>query len=71
MPSLLNDLGRHPVRRALHRTKDVASTHAEILKQNHEPEVRFLLRVSLRIRSVCRIPYMQLVWHVIAKGEAT
>jgi len=30
MPSLLNDLGRHPVRRALHRTKDVASTHAEI-----------------------------------------
>lgn len=38
MPSLLNDLGRHPVRRALHRTKDVASTHAEILKQNHEPQ---------------------------------
>ena len=41
---LPNDLGRHPVRRTLHRTKDVTSTHAEILKKNHTPsrsEVRF------------------------------
>ena len=38
MPSLPNDLRRHPVRRTLHRTKDVAPTHAEILKQNYEPQ---------------------------------
>lgn len=34
VPSLPNDLGCHPVGRALHGTKNIASTHAEILKQN-------------------------------------
>ena len=52
MPSLPDDLRRHPVRRALHRTKDVASTHAEILKENHTPQ-----RLAFHLEFTCFIAH--------------
>lgn len=35
VPSLPDDLGRHPVWCAFHRTKNVALTHTQILKEKH------------------------------------